>query len=360
MEKLCLISPRVGRDKISDFTTNFAKEYLLEYTQKFAESNLPQSKCKLFSVPKAFFNWDTKTWVTGKYYLPCFENDYVLLTPKDMLTRDDTFINRNDMLRNLQEIAPSISDDALRFELETYFRDILAKKKKEISQTEKENIATELIRSHPELIDYYVRYKEDNESQATSVSKEKVGEVERLFNEQIGQLVRLLGDKTGFYSIAPDAYDEAKKRVDFLRHVIEDQDGYRLFYVGGTPIKREADLQVIYRLVWFGSPMDVNREVNNGRGPVDYKVSYGAKNSVLVEFKLASNSKLKQNLAKQVEVYKAASDSSRAIKVIMFFSEAEEKRVIDILNELTLTGSEDIVLIDARSDNKPSASNVRI
>ena len=73
--------------------------------------------------------------MTGKYYLPCFENDYVLLTPKDMLTRDDTFINRNDMLRNLQEIAPSISDDALRFELETYFRDILAKKKKEMSQT---------------------------------------------------------------------------------------------------------------------------------------------------------------------------------------------------------------------------------
>ena len=106
--------------------------------------------------------------------------------------------------------------------------------------------------------------------------------------------------------------------------------------------------------------MDVNREVNNGRGSVDYKVSYGAKNSVLVEFKLASNSKLKQNLAKQVEVYKAASNSARAIKVIMFFSEAEEKRVIDILNELALAGNEDIVLIDARSDNKPSASNVRM
>ena len=29
MEKLCLISPRVGRDKISDFTTNFAKCYCL-------------------------------------------------------------------------------------------------------------------------------------------------------------------------------------------------------------------------------------------------------------------------------------------------------------------------------------------
>ena len=80
----------------------------------------------------------------------------------------------------------------------------------------------------------------------------------------------------------------------------------------------------------------------------------------MVEFKLASNSKLKQNLAKQVEVYKAASNSARAIKVIMFFSEAEEKRGIDILNELALAGNEDIVLIDARSDNKPSASNVRM
>ena len=44
----------------------------------------------------------------------------------------------------------------------------------------------------------------------------------------------------------------------------------------------------------------------------------------------------------------------------MFFSEAEEKRVIDILNELALAGNKDIVLIDARSDNKPSASNVRM
>ena len=95
------------------------------------------------------------------------------------------------------------------------------------------------------------------------------------------------------YHSIPDAHKEAKQRVEFLKHVIEDQEGYRLFYANGKPIKREADLQVIYRLVWYGSSLDVNREVNNGRGPVDYKISYGKKNSTLVEFKLASNSKLK-------------------------------------------------------------------
>ena len=147
----------------------------------------------------------------------------------------------------------------------------------------------------------------------------------------------MLNKSTDFYNTIPDAHDEAKKRVHFLKHVIEDQDGYRLLYSDGKPIKREADLQVIYRLVWFGTPLDVNREVNNGRGPVDYKVSYGANNSTLVEFKLASNSKLKNNLAKQVEIYKAASDSKRAIKVIMYFSAEEELKVISILNDLGLS-----------------------
>ena len=158
----------------------------------------------------------------------------------------------------------------------------------------------------------------------------------------------------------PDAHDEAKKRVHVRKDVIEDQDGYRLFYSDGKPIKREADLQVIYRLVWFGTHLDVNREVNNGRGPVDYKVSYGTNNSTLVEFKLASNSKLKNNLAKQVEIYKAASDSKRAIKVIMYFSAEEELKVISILNDLGLSENDDIILIDARNDNKSSASNVKI
>ena len=360
MEKLCLISPRVGRDKISDFTTNFAKQYLLEYTQTFAKTYLSDTQCRTINVPRVYFNKETGSWVSDFYYLPWHNDDYVLLTPKAMLTRDDTFINRSDMLRNLQEIAPSIPDAALRFELESYFQNVLTKKKKEISQTEKEKRATELISSHPELIDYYVRYKEDHEEQATSISKEKVKEVQILYNDQISELIQLLARYTSFYDSIPDAHDEALKRVQFLKHVIEDQDGYKLFYYNGKPIKREADLQVIYRLVWFGSPLSVDREVNNGRGPVDYKISYGKENSALVEFKLASNSKLKQNLAKQVEIYMAASETKRAIKVILFFSDEEAKKVTDTLNELGLAGNPDIVLIDARVDNKSSASHVKL
>lgn len=111
----------------------------------------------------------------------------------------------------------------------------------------------------------------------------------------------------------------------------------------------------MYRLVWYATEFDVNREVNNGRGPVDYKISKGAWNSSLVEFKLASNSKLKKNLANQVEIYKKANRTAEAIKVILFFSDEEYETVSRILSGLELSDDPDIILIDARP-NKPSAS----
>ncbi len=76
----------------------------------------------------------------------------------------------------------------------------------------------------------------------------------------------------------------------------------------------------------------------------------------LVEMKLAKNSKLERNLEKQVEIYKKASDAKRAIKAIVFFSAAEEEKVLGILDRLRLSGNKDVIVIDARNDNKPSGS----
>ncbi len=104
--------------------------------------------------------------------------------------------------------------------------------------------------------------------------------------------------------------------------------------------------------------MDVNREVNNGRGPVDYSVSNGAKDKTLVEFKLASNSKLKMNLENQVKVYEKASGTKQSIKVILYFDNSELSKLTGILRELDLEKDGSIILIDA-GNNKPSASNVK-
>lgn len=173
--------------------------------------------------------------------------------------------------------------------------------------------------------------------------------------ENIRELVlkHLIG--TEFYERG-DSYEEALQRVKYLKHVIEDNDGYRVFYVDGKPVKRESDLHTMFRLTWYATAFDVNAEVNNGRGPVDYKVSKGKQNASLVEFKLASNSSLRRNLEKQVEVYAKASQTAKAIKVVLHFSDGELEKVMGILRDLKLQDREEIVLIDAGRDNKPSGS----
>src|SRR5262245_62044906 len=118
----------------------------------------------------------------------------------------------------------------------------------------------------------------------------------------------------------------------------------------------ESDLHILFRFVWFGSPSDVGTEANDGRGPVDFKISRGAKDKTLVEMKLASNTALERNLQKQLPIYQAASDAKHGIKAIIYFSASEKQRVDTILNRLGLQGHRDVVLIDARNDNKPSGS----
>src|SRR6267154_3700393 len=44
LEKLVLIREHVGRDNISDFTTNLIKGYLSDYTQKFARAHIHPDK----------------------------------------------------------------------------------------------------------------------------------------------------------------------------------------------------------------------------------------------------------------------------------------------------------------------------
>ena len=115
-------------------------------------------------------------------------------------------------------------------------------------------------------------------------------------------LIQILKVNTQFYDeSAIGSYDASRARVMYLKDFIENKDGYKLFYHKGKPIKREKDLQLLFKLTWFATIFDVNAEVNNGRGPVDFKISKGDLDKTLVEFKLASNSKLKQNIANQVQ-----------------------------------------------------------
>ncbi|MEX3785029.1 hypothetical protein [Paraburkholderia sp. BR14374] len=352
LEKLGLLSGGVGRDHLSDFTTNLIKGYLLKYTEDFAKEHLHSNQLKQVHVERVNFNYETRRWQSGHFVLPWHAGDYVILTPCEILTRDEAWINQGDMLSQFFQLRQSLPDEQLRAQVNDHF---LRQINERSTQDERKAAALRTIEQFTVLIDHYIKWKEENASEAHVVSSKKVQETHTQFVDNIRELVlkHLVG--TEFYEKG-DSYEEALQRVKYLKHVIEDNDGYRVFYVGGTPVKRESDLHTMFRLTWYATMFDVNAEVNNGRGPVDYKVSKGKRNASLVEFKLASNSSLRRNLEKQVEVYAKASQTDRSIKVILYFSDTELVKITGILRDLKLQDREDIVLIDASRDNKISGS----
>jgi hypothetical protein len=360
LEKVCLIREGVGRDNISDFVTNLIKGYLCLYTQEFALVNIDSAMLKEIAVRDAEFNYETETWETRVYALPWSDGDFVLLTPKDLLTRDENWINRHDLIRDFEKIPTAISDSQLRAQVTNYFERLLHRPgRKAPTQRERDSAAARTIATFPQLIDYFIRYKELHGAEAENISSQKVYDTQFLFVSQIRKLQQNLLTYTPFYSNAGNTYDEAHQRLAYLKDAIENKGCHRLFYDAGQPIKREADLQIMYRLAWIGTPSDVTTEANDGRGPADFKISRGARDKTIVEMKLASNSHLRNNLQKQAEIYMKASDARRAIKVILLFTREEQLKVYKVIKELGLENDKDIILIDARNDNKPSGSKAK-
>jgi len=379
IEKVCLVSEGVGRDNLSDFVTNLTKGFLAEYTQEFALKYLAASQRRTVPVTKAVFNYTTETWETVRYVLPYIDGDYVLLTPTDLLTKDDAWINRNDMIEQFSNVASSVDDSQLRAAVNNYFWNVLGSIQKrdeeererrlaaagkqrrrapssKANENQVEEAASATYREFPKLVDYFIRWKEEHGDEAEAQADEKVRSSERLYIAQVRSFASYLLENTPFYSTPGNTLEEARQRVAFLKDVIENKGGWRIFYANDEPIRREADLHILFRLTWCNTPSDVNREVDNGRGPSDFEVSRGRFDKSLIEFKLAKSTSLARNLEHQAEIYKAASDAQHALKVIVYFTEQERDKALAIIRTLELENSRDIILIDARGDNKPSAS----
>ena len=154
-----------------------------------------------------------------------------------------------------------------------------------------------------------------------------------------------------------DAREEAKDRIKFFKHIIEDCDGYKTLYYNGKQIATEKDLQRLFKFVWYGTSYKVDAEPNNGRGQADFIVSKGINNQDIVEFKLASNRSL-GHVFTQIKIYEAANCADGSLIVIFGFSDEEIKyaeKVVESKGYAEAIG-ESIFIIDCRSDNKKSAS----
>lgn len=354
LEKLALVRSGVGRDTISDFTTNLIKHFLLDYTQTFTLAHVAPAQRTTFSVPRVAFSYATESWVTRTYTLPVVGTDYVLLTPLDLLTKDDTWINRSDMLHKFDRLPDAIPDGQQRALILNHFKRQLSRKS---TVRERMEAKTRTIAAFPELIDLYIKIQEDDKVQATAVSRAYTDDIRGVLVDQVKLAAADLAAKTDLYDKPWTSYDEARAAVTTFKHYVEDQDGYLVINRGrGVSFSSESEVQGFFGLLLAQSRFDVNREPNNGRGPVDFKISEGSADKSLIEFKLAKSTSLRRNLQRQLPIYEEANKTRTSVTVIISYTASDEGRAQKILAELGLASESSIVVIDARADNKPSGS----
>src|SRR5690606_34060179 len=130
-------------------------------------------------------------------------------------------------------IPESIGNETLRAQMNDYFMRQLPKEPKDEDVT---RAIDATIRKYPELVDYYIRYKEDHEDEAKRTSLKRVQYSERVFIDHAGELAHLLAVQSAFYQTPATTYLESLERIRFLKQVVEHRGGYRLFYVDGRPI----------------------------------------------------------------------------------------------------------------------------
>lgn len=373
IEKIMLLYDGSGKDKISDLAVNLMKGFLCEYTEEFSSKYINKKFLEKFPVDKAYFNYETESFVSKEYTLPYVydekgRKEYVLLTPYDILREDEPAINRKDFYDSYERIRTSIDNDTLRAYVNNYIRLAVkqyeekqrrnhrAPREKSIQKIEKDAFM-DLANEYPELYDYYVKLRETDVDEIRSECQSEVdNQLEKLLiaSQKIISIFKNLD-----YQVNEKltAREEAKARLKYFKHIIEDCDGYKNLYVKGKPIAKENDLQRLFRFVWYGTNYKVDAEANNGRGQADFIVSKGQNNQSIIEFKLASNKTL-DHVFTQVKIYEAANCTDGSLIVIFYFSESEYLYAKQIVKNAGYESMIDksIYLIDCRPDNKPSAS----
>ena len=180
------------------------------------------------------------------------------------------------------------------------------------------------------------------------------------------RVVRLTHDDVSPVSPQPantvDALWETVNRlVDRFRQLIEDRDLWRELWSDRGP-RHESTAQRLFYVVASSyceaNNLDITPEADTGRGCVDFKISSGFSDRLLVELKLSTNARLIHGYEAQLALYKKAERTTKALYLVLDVGEFGQRR--ERLAELKATaearGEEASAIVIVNGNPKESAS----
>lgn len=321
-EELELFKEGFGADRIGDMMSDLLKPELVKYTQRICE----EKKIKLHPHRlRNMYHSDGRVWQDDKVKLPCIKTAwgkyFVILSPKAFLRHlptvdivdfwNHSYSHENDVIRSQfgNKIKKSV-DRKTMFEA--------ARKSAHLRESYLEAIKNRKadpydIENDPDLIHkwYHIGKKQFDTDPVNFKAPATSAEFITVVQQIIERYKHHVENRRGWQVIRDDSTGRGKKEKVVQRHF----EGIISAYCEANNI-------------------DFSAEVDVGKGPVDFKFSSGYKNRVLIEVKLARNTKFIHGLKKQLPTYLKAEKIQKGFFVVIVYEAEDVDKVNGIRNEI--------------------------
>jgi hypothetical protein len=292
-EVLGILVEGINKDRISDITCNLLKPRFITYTQEVCRSfDIPMSECR---IRHSAYNELRSRWDDKEHEVPVdpVSGRPVLLVPKRFLAE---LPKMNDF---------DFADTSLRDDLNL-----------DISKNVKKSEIVRLARRTPELLREWTSRQEQTEFVPYDVDADPklIVQWQRVAKAIVQDAPSPSSDEiSGEENLMKFVYGI----IDKFRRWAEDKGGWRVFWDGNSNAIPEPNMQLLFLGILDGycerAGIRLDREVETGRGPVDFAITGDRRIRVLVEMKKLTHGEFWHGLRVQTPIYMRGQEVNRAI-----------------------------------------------
>ncbi len=279
-----------------------------------------------------FFN---SKQLNGKFLVNPYESKQtpIILVPSDVL-------RKLPIAHDWDSVSDAAShNEELRNKINTHIGHIWAAKSKQSKQKLKEEVLSskEAFETLLKAIKIVPRKHYDSVTDPDMLFKWAT-----LGREFAGRFpLDLSGERIGDLK---DSFSVVKDIVNKFKHLIEHNGLNKELYKSPGIPRHESTAQRLFFAVAYSyceaNNLDISPEVDTGNGKIDFKFSKGFNERVLVEIKLSTNPKVVSGYETQLEVYRAAEKTMKAVFLVIDVGGMGKKdeRLIKLRNKASSKG----------------------
>lgn len=349
IEEIGILNEGIGADRISDTVVNILKHRFIIYTQEIADRHSIPLETHRISNANCYL--EHGRWGSENVDLPTNPEtgSPILLVPHAFLNNLPT-LNADDWF-----------DSPIN-------ADVRQSMNYEVGKAVKKKDIVIWARKHPDRVVKWAREQTsrqdlkgyDFNADILGVYQWDKRPVEYAKNYPLP--IRSIGTQAELSQLVSEL-------IERFKHFIEDQRGWSLLFDSNRVDEKPEEAA---QLLFLGMSkeylrqfnVELDREVELGRGPVDFKVSSGASIKLLIEVKKTQNGKFWQGLAEQLPSYMESDKCDEGWFVAIQYrdTKSSNQRMIELPAEVDIASRKigktlHYKAIDARP--KASASNIK-